>query len=130
MKKELFIFLALVSICFLSACKKSPGFGGLASISGKVYAYDYTPGGNLEAEGYTGNINVYIKVEGENYVLKSVDTDYLGAFSFRELRKGTYTIWVYSYCDTCTGNQEVKKQTITIENTKDKKILSDFIINI
>jgi hypothetical protein len=117
--------------CFcLFACEKEPGFGGLASVTGRVYAYDYTPTGVLEGEGYTGDIDVFIKVEGDTKELERVRTDLDGSFSFTELRKGTYIIWVYSFCDECTNNQEAFTQTITIEKNKDHIVLEDFKIDI
>ena len=38
MKKYLFLLIGLLA---LTSCSKEEGYGGLASISGKVYAKDY-----------------------------------------------------------------------------------------
>lgn len=128
MKK--FIALVLLTGC-LMACKKEPGFGGRASIQGKVFVYDT----NKEqtdtlAEGYLGNINVFISVDGKEGVLDQVDTDMNGNYKIEELRKGTYHLWVYSDCLTCPDDRIALQQTVTITGTKDEIKLPDFIIRL
>lgn len=120
------LLLVVSTLLLLGSCKKEAGFGGRSSITGKVWVDDYTPGGNLEASGYTGNINVYIGVEGANAMLKSVDTDYKGSYEFIGLQKGIYKVWVYTECDTCTDNATPIIQTVTIDKAKDEKQLTDF----
>lgn len=124
-------FIVLVLFTGLMACKKEPGFGGRACIQGKVFVYDT----NKEqtdtlAEGYLGNINVFISVDGKEGVLDQVDTDMNGNYKIEELRKGTYHLWVYSDCLTCPDDREALQQTVTISGTKDEIMLPDFIIRL
>jgi hypothetical protein len=123
------VFLPLVLLLF-TGCEKEPGFGGLASISGKVYAYEYNNSGRLEAEGYTGDIVVYLAAENSNEILERARTDFKGAYLFRELRKGTYHVWVYTDCDKCTNNQEPVVKKVVIKSNKENIMLEDFKINI
>lgn len=126
--RNLFLVISILSIFI--ACKKEEGFGGLASISGKVYAYDYNNSGVLLAEGYAGDIDVYIKAKGSSEELERVRTIYDGSFIFNQLRKGDYEVWVYSDCDRCPNGIEPVIQNIKINGKKDKIELSVFEVNI
>ncbi|MBU3677262.1 MAG: carboxypeptidase regulatory-like domain-containing protein [Chitinophagaceae bacterium] len=114
--------------CF--ACKKEPGYGGLATITGRVYVYDYNPSNVLEAEGYTGDVSVFLKADDFPGVLDDVNTDYNGYYRFDGLRKGKYTIWVFEDCDTCTDNKRVVKQSFEVTQQKAEISLPDFKIKI
>lgn len=130
MNKTILIVSSLC-ILFLFSCSKEAGFGGLSSISGKVYAKDYTPNsGIIEAEGYTADMKVYISVEGSGFILQDTRTDLGGSYKFDGLRKGKYQVWTFTECDTCTNNQEAVIQTIEIKDRKEDAVLSDFFINI
>ncbi|MBL7765712.1 MAG: hypothetical protein JNJ58_06455 [Chitinophagaceae bacterium] len=124
-----YFYLLLITIVFIS-CKKEAGFGGQGSIKGKVYAYDYSPSGTLNSQAYVGGVNVYIAVTGSGNILKQVDSDYQGNYTFEELREGKYTLWVYSDCDSCTDNKTPVVQTIDLSGNKDEKVLPDFKINL
>jgi len=131
MKKiTLSVWVLLVFILTAESCKKSPGYGGLAQITGKVYVYDYNTNNVLEAEGYTADVNVYISADDQPGQLDDVATDINGAFRFDGLRKGKYTVWVFEDCDTCTENKRVIKQLVSIEKNNAKIELSDFKIKI
>lgn len=128
MYKYLLISLMMIS---LMACKKEAGFGGQASVTGKVFVYDT----NKEqtdtlAQGYVGNINVFLSVDGKAGILEQVDTDLNGAYKIEELRKGTYKIWVYSDCITCPDDIEAMSQTIVVKKNKEEITLPDFIIRL
>lgn len=122
--------MLLVFLLTAESCKKAPGYGGLAQITGKVYVYDYNTNNILEAEGYTADVNVYISADDQPGQLDDVGTDINGAFRFDGLRKGKYTVWVFEDCDTCTENKRVVKQLVTIEKNNAKIELSDFKIKI
>lgn len=120
-------------LCFLltsTSCKKSPGYGGLATITGKVYVYDYNTSNVLEAEGYTSDMNVYISADDIPGQLDNVGTDINGAYLFDGLRKGHYTVWVFDNCDSCTDNKLVVKQSVNIEKNNAEIVLPDFKIKI
>ena len=120
----------MFSIAHFNSCEKESGFGGLAEIKGKVYVFDYNPEGILVAEGYTGDIEVFIGVVGQSGVLERVRTDFDGTFRIRELRKGTYNIWVYSDCDKCTDNKEPIIQKTVVSSNRQTITLEDFRIRL
>ena len=122
--------ILIISMSAFLSCEKEPGFGGLAEINGKVYVFDYNPEGVLVAEGYTGDIEVFLSVDGQPGVLERVRTDFDGSYRFRELRKGTYNIWVFSDCDKCTDNKEPILQKTIVSSNRQKISLEDFRIRL
>lgn len=108
-------FIFLISVFFL-ACKKPAGEGGSSVIRGKIWVKDY-PGpseyGGMEED-------VYIIYGDEASYGDRVKTNYDGTFEFKYLRKGKYTVYVYS--DDITGTipsaKEVIKQEVTIDKNK------------
>ena len=125
MKKLICLFL--VSVSFLS-CSKDEGYGGLATIKGKVYGKDYNSSGYLIGEGYLGGTKVYISKSGETAYFDKVDSAYDGSFTFKFLHTGTYDIWAYGDCDTCTWDQVYVKKTITISSTKETVTTENLVI--
>lgn len=121
------IIVLLLVISFLS-CSKEEGYGGLATITGKVYGKDFNSNGNLVGEGYLGDVSVYISKSGETAYFDKVDSAYDGSFSFKFLFKGTYDIWAYGDCDFCTWDQVYTKKTITISSSKETVTTEDLEI--
>ena len=111
MKKTLF-FLILAA-AFVS-CEKDPGTGGAGKISGtisKEIRVVLTSPNTFQYIVPAADVDVYI-VYGEHVSPDDkVVTNYDGEFEFRNLRKGKYTIYVYSR-DTTGQNP------ITIDPTK------------
>lgn len=126
---RLLVYLSL-SILIFTQCKKEEGFGGLGSVKGKVYVYDYNNSGVLIAEGYAGDIEVYISAEGKSEILDRIRTSHDGSFEIRALRKGNYDVWVYSDCDLCPNGIESVLQKATIDKKKSTVELKTFEINI
>lgn len=124
MKK--FIVL-LIAISFLS-CSKDEGYGGLATITGKVYGKDFNSSGYLVGEGYLGDVSVYISKSGETNYFDKVDSAYDGSFTFKFLYEGTYDIWAYGDCDSCAWDQIFVKKTITISSSKETATSEDLVI--
>lgn len=122
--------LGLLIVILLSSCTKEAGFGGLANITGKVYAKDYTPAGIIEAEGYTADMKVVISVEGSGVVLDEVRTDVNGSYKFENLRKGKYQVWSFTECDKCTNNETPVIKSAEITDKKENLVLEDILINI
>ncbi len=123
------IFTILIASVMITSCTKEAGEGGLASISGKVYAVDYNKAGYYLTEGYAGDVRVYMSVDGSSETLDDIRTQYDGSFSFPLLRKGNYKIWVYSRCDSCLNEQTPIVQDVTISGRKEKVVLPDFKID-
>ena len=124
MKKIIILFIAFS----LFSCSKDEGYGGLATITGKVYGKDFNSSGYLVGEGYIGDVSVYISKSGETAYFDKVDSAYDGSFTFKFLHKGTYDIWVYGDCDTCAWDQTFTKKTITISSSKETVTTEDLVI--
>jgi len=134
MKKALF-FLTL-ALAF-SACKKDPGTGGAGTISGAISKEVRVVLTNPATSLYTvpaADVDVYI-VYGEHVSPDDkVVTDYNGEFEFRNLRKGKYTIYVYSR-DTTGQNpptidptKMVVLQEVELTDNEDHAVVSDLTI--
>ena len=124
---KIILTLSLFSFFFIT-CKKYPGEGGLASITGKVYAKDYDINGFLVGEGYIADEKVYISYGDHTTIDNDVNTSYTGEFKFDFLQKGKYTIFVYSKCDTCDLGTRAEIKTIEITGRKQEITLNDFNI--
>lgn len=120
--------LSLGVLLAFSACKKDPGFGGLATVKGKVYVKDYDKSGYLKSEGYGGDVRVTIGVVGESAALDDQRSQLDGSYAFSFLRKGNYQIWVYENCDTCLMDQRALLQEVQITGKKQTITLPDFVI--
>lgn len=126
MKKYLLLLLAVA----FTACSKDEGYGGLASISGKVYAKDYNSNGILVGEDYLGGAKVYISSHNDTSFYDDVDTTYDGSFKFDFLQEGTYDIWVFGDCDSCPWDQNYVLKTIKVSSRKANVVVEDFVITI
>ena len=132
---KLKIVLPLLLSVILISCNKEPGPGGLASIKGKVYAYDLTNGLDTAAKGYLAEIRVYIGQAESSTYFDDIRTSYDGSYEFKFLRKGKYKLWVVSKTDTAfyaprPDRQEYYIQDAEVKEKKEEVTLPDFIINI
>ncbi|MBL7717884.1 MAG: hypothetical protein JNL72_03535 [Flavipsychrobacter sp.] len=123
----------LVSLLIIS-CKKEPGPGGLASVKGKVYAYDFTSGKTLISEGYLGEIRVYIGAADGSEHFDDIRTSYDGSYQFNFLRKGKYKVWVFAKSDTAVltspEGQQHFIQEVEVTDKKGEVEVPDFKVNI
>lgn len=127
-QKRYIASIVLVISVLLLACKKLPGTGGLASISGKVYAKDYDVNGFLIGEGYLSDEKVYISYGDNTTIDNDVNTSYNGEYRFDFLQKGKYSIFVYTRCDTCSlGTRAIIKE-VEISSRKEEIVLEDLNI--
>ncbi len=95
--KNYLIFFTTICILYFASCAKTEGLGGTSEITGKVYVYEYNATFTLvKQEYYATEEDVYI-VYGDDIVYNDkFETHYDGTFRFQYLRKGKYTIYVYS----------------------------------
>ncbi len=126
--KGILFCVTATGLLLIASCAKDPGTGGLATISGRVYAYDYNTYNELVDSGYLADENVYISYGNHTTVDDDVKTNYNGEFKFEWLQKGDYSLWVYSKCDTCTLGQDYVMQKVTITKRKENATLPDFVI--
>jgi hypothetical protein len=96
--KTLYLFFLITSITlFTISCKKGPGIGGEASISGKVSGVLYNKTFNKRLDsGMVGNWTVNIIFGEDTSIDGSQKTSYDGSFEFQYVRTGHYTIFAYS----------------------------------
>ena len=125
------IVLYLTILFLLSSCQKDPGFGGTSTISGKVfvkeYNYNFT---QLLGEYYAQKEDVYIIFGNDTVYSENFETNYDGTYIFKYLRKGNYTIYVYSD-DTTSLYPEGKAvfmKEVEISENGQNLILDDFVI--
>lgn len=104
MKKGLIVISVLL---FLAACDKPAGEGGTASIVGKVKVMDLEHF-DLPGQEYIDTSDIYYAADKRVYIIygdkdlvydDSFDTSWDGSFRFEYLRKGKYTLFVYSECE-------------------------------
>lgn len=121
----------LIAILFLFACRQEPGEGGYANIQGKVWVINYNAT-------FTSINNEYAGADEDIYIIYGNDINYSdrqrtgpdGAFQFKYLRKGKYTLYIYSKDSTLqspTGKISVLKK---VEITEKKENVNVGLINI
>lgn len=117
------VFFAVFFLIFLSSCEKEPGEGGNARIRGKIWVKNYDPYFTIvEREYYGQDINVMIYYGDNISPDDKIETNANGEFEFQYLRKGDYTIMVYSdvFPDSLNPSGTVAVDTtVTITDRKE-----------
>ena len=108
-------FMTLV----LGSCNKTEGEGGTSSIQGKIWVINLNAAGETVGEYYAMDQDVFI-IYGDSDATYNdkFATSYDGSYVFNNLVEGTYTLFVYSKCDTCQSGQEVFTKTVEITEKK------------
>jgi len=128
------LWTSLLICQLLIACEKPPGPSGKATVSGKVYAYDFDNTQNyLISQGYSPGEKVYIIYGNGNTIGGSVTTSTDGSFEIKHLQKGHYKVFVNSL-DTSVkikGNDtEIPVvREFDISGVRQSVQLVDFVIN-
>lgn len=127
--KQLPLILFVSCLSLFIACKKGPGVGGRATIKGTVYARNYSNSFIAVDSGFIGDVKVFIKYGDNPGVGDNVSTDNTGTFVFPYLRKGNYTVYVFSkVLKNNTIDSAVVKE-VTISDAKQEVIVPQFDIN-
>lgn len=118
------ILLSLLLIPLMYACRKGPGPGGKATITGKIYEYNYNNEfTNLQGAYFKGDHDVFIQYGGENTYSDKVSSHYDGTFEFKYLLPGDYTVYTYSKDSTLVSPGDIvilkeveieKKETVDL----------------
>ena len=121
--KLLAIITAVFSLLILS-CEKDAGEGGTSIIKGKIkveeYNYKFSV---LKNTYYAQGEDVYIVYGDETTVGDNIETYHDGSYQFEYLRKGKYTIYVYSEDSTGTYNSGMFPIEKEVEITKNGETL-------
>jgi len=121
-KKSLLIVILTVFI--FTSCKKEPGEGGTATVTGKVWVERYNSTfAQLLLEHPGEDEDVYIVYGNNEGYDDRTRADYNGVYRFNFLRQGKYKIYVYSKDST---KQSPSGKTAVIrefEITKNKEVI-------
>lgn len=122
------IYFILFASLLIVGCNKEPGKGGTSTIKGKVYRYETNSLGQVLDEYYFADRDVYIiyGAEDETYDDK-FSTSFDGSYEFNNLTPGSYTLFVYSRCDTCAGGETAVTQSVEVTDKKQVIVLEDLI---
>ncbi len=128
-------FSAVMAVLLLAGCAKQAGEGGAARVQGRVVKeirLVMTNPATVVASYPAPDEEVWIQYGESISPDDRVHTNYDGEFEFDFLRRGEYTVYVYSQ-DT-TGAQNVTpdrmaiKRSFTIDGRKDEIDLGDIVI--
>lgn len=119
----LFFLIVANSLLFVS-CSKDPGEGGTASIKGRIYVRDFNSEyTSVHHEYYGADEDVFIIYGDHQGYDDKTTTDYNGYFRFDNLRKGKYTVYIYSddttyYTNWSPDNPEITSIVKEVEITE------------
>ncbi len=130
MKSVRFVALSLLGLTLFS-CVKTEGVGGGGHVQGKVIVKDYNALGTLLSTDNAQDKDVYI-IYGDDEFQAFDDrtrTSYDGSFEFKYLKKGTYKIFTYSKCVTCSGTADSAVfATITVNEKNEVVEIGEMIV--
>ena len=117
------VSLPVVILSFQS-CRKDEGEGGTSSITGRVYAIDYSSEWtSRKGEYYAPGVQVYLIYGNDSLYDDKFETGLGGWYRFDYLRVGTYTVYTFSRDSTQTdpsGNVPVMK---TVRITRKNQVV-------
>jgi hypothetical protein len=125
--KTWIVLLAAALVCCISSCTKEPGTGGLATIRGKVKAYDVNILGDKVDSAYLSDVRVFISYGDHTWVDDDVRTSYTGEFAFEWLQKGEYTIWTVHDCNGCPWDKQPDTLKVNIDKRRETVEVRDLI---
>ncbi len=126
--KRTFPFLLSMFI-IITSCSKEPGSGGRASIKGYVHTTKYNSSFTIQQGQYDGADEwVYIIYGDDISYGDRIRSGPDGKFEFKYLRKGNYTIYVYSDDNTLQGQHAVSK-TVEIKKATESLDAGTFEID-
>lgn len=130
--RSILLFASIfVLFAFITACAKEAGPGGTSSITGKVLVRDYNANFTTLIETYYATDEEVFIVYGDDPVYgDKTTTNYDGTFRFDYLRKGNYTVFVYSddSANYPSQHQIPAIKDVRISENKQDILLDDIII--
>lgn len=131
-KMLVYLFLPFAAMV-IDGCAKGEGEGGAATIRGKVMVQDYTLSGNKNGSPYPGaDVKVYLIYGNGTTYADDYDCSYDGSYEFKNLRKGTYKVFVYQDIipePADPPNEEAVIEQVIISDKKGVVTVPDLEIN-
>lgn len=124
------VIVVLLMILLIS-CSKEEGEGGTSTITGKVYVQLYDDSGTfIISEYYAPEEDVYIMYGNDEIYSDRFRTNYDGAYWFKYLREGNYTVFAYSedLTGTVASGIVAVKKNVKIKNSDQVVEVEDIII--
>ncbi len=112
----------------MDSCTKGPGEGGTSTIKGKVVIENYNGAGVLQASYYAPEERVYLIFGDADFYGMDTRTNYDGTYEFPYLKKGSYTVFAYSDCDTCASGTAPSLQHVEITDNHATVAVDDIIL--
>lgn len=128
LRTPFFTLLLSTLLLTFSACEKEEGEGGKALITGRVKTLEYSDAGNVVGEYYKSEQRVYIIYGDGTAVDDDTRSSYDGSYRFEYLRKGNYTLYAISDCDTCLSGERAVFQSVTISERDQVFEVPDLVI--
>ena len=125
------VALAIVIFFFtlVLGCRKGPGEGGKASVTGKIKVEYYNPDWSTLISEYPAKAeDVYIVFGNSTTYNDKTETHYDGTYLFNYLLPGRYDLYVYSKDSTGSADNKVAviKEFIILD--EDREIILDDLI--
>ena len=108
--------------------KKADYDDGTSIIKGRLMAQLYVGSFPVNAPFASQENEVYISNSTDEVYFDRMDTGHDGKFEFRDLIKGTYIIYAYSECGSCTNVLDTVSYTITIGSNYEEVNVGDLTI--
>lgn len=96
-------------------------YEGSSTISGKIFAYDYTPELVLIDSFYVRDKWVHIARKGESYYFERQRSFYDGSFVFPSLPIGKYEVYVYGRDITAQDPQDLIPYIVEVEISENRQ---------
>lgn len=129
MRKQFILAATCLSFLGLIACNKTPGEGGTSSITGKIYRIETNVLGDTLDEYYAADYDVYILYGTEDSIYDDkFSTSLDGSYEFKNLLPGAYTVFAYTRCDLCPGEETAVTRDIEITEKGTAISLDDIVV--
>jgi len=119
-------YLAIASSTFLllslSSCKKNEGLGGKSSITGKIRLIVSTIHGEAIDTTVAIDKDIFISYGKSTAYNDKVISDGEGNFNFSYLREGSYKIYAFGDCNTCSSGKRANEKFIELDKNETQEI--------
>ena len=103
---------------------------GSSSISGRLMAQHFAGSFEIGSPFPSQENEVYITYEDEEVYFDRMDTGVDGKFEFKNLIKGTYTLYAFSECETCENEWDTVSVQIQVKDNYSVNPVGDLNIQL